>query len=229
MQNTQKSMKTMSGHGFTQFELTQSLLQNLNKFKLTPTAKLVLMYLSSCYNPKKADIFPKQKTIAIKLGVSEASVIRAVCELHKGGLIISERKYTNRYKFTSYFLTSLGILDNNMQVENSQNEIKETCKMQPVYMEQKKEQENNNEEEDKILLKAIEHKTWIKNKVAYINTIKRNGGASAIISEMQKAENAQKYWDNQVYETQKRNEEVRNFKGDAPTEAFRNVLKLYRR
>lgn len=140
MQNLQKSLKTMSGHGFTQFELTQKLLQNLNNFKLTPTAKLVLMYLSSCYNPKHAEMFPKQRTIADKLGISEASVIRAICELHKEGLVISERKYTNRYKYTSKFLTSLGILDNKMQVENSQNESKETCKLQPLLIEPKREQ-----------------------------------------------------------------------------------------
>ena len=137
MQNT---AKTMSGHGFTQFELTQKLLQNLYKFKLTPTAKMVLMYLSSCYNPKHAEMFPKQRTIADKLGVSEASVIRAICELHKEGLIISERKYTNRYKYTSKFLISLGILNNKMQVENSQNESKETCNLQPVLIEPKREQ-----------------------------------------------------------------------------------------
>lgn len=137
MQNTVKSMPNT---GFTQFELTQKLLQNLNNFKLTPTAKLVLMYLSSCYNPKHGEMFPKQKTIADKIGISEASVIRAISELHKEGLIFSERKYTNRYVFTSKFLTSLGILNNKMQVKNSQNESKETCNLQPLLIEQRREQ-----------------------------------------------------------------------------------------
>lgn len=136
----QNSVKSMPIKGISQFELTQKLLQNLYKFKLTPTAKMVLMYLSSCYNPKHAEMFPKQRTIADKLGVSEASVIRAICELHKEGLIISERKYTNRYKYTPKFLTSLGILNNKMQVENSQNESKETCNLQPVLIEPKREQ-----------------------------------------------------------------------------------------
>lgn len=136
----QNAVKKMPNTGFTQFELTQKLLQNLNNFKLTPTAKLVLMYLSSCYNPKHGEMFPKQKTIADKIGVSEASVIRAISELHKEGLIFSERKYTNRYVFTSKFLTSLGILNNKMQVKNSQNESKETCKLQPLLIEQRREQ-----------------------------------------------------------------------------------------
>ena len=136
----QNNVNTMSVQRFTQFELTQKLLQNLYKFKLTPTAKMVLMYLSSCYNPKHAEMFPKQRTIADKLGISEASVIRATCELHKEGLIISERKYTNRYKYTSKFLISLGILNNKMTVDDFQNESKETCKMQPVLIEPKREQ-----------------------------------------------------------------------------------------
>lgn len=135
----QQVLKTQ---GFTQFELTQKLLQHLNNFKLTPTAKLVLMYLSSCYNPKHGEMFPKQRTIADKIGVSEASVIRAISELHKEGLILSERKYTNRYVFTSKFLTSLEISTKKMQVDNYQNESKETCKLQPLLIEQKREQIN---------------------------------------------------------------------------------------
>lgn len=189
MQNTQKSMKTMSGHGFTQFELTQKLLQNLNNFKLTPTAKLVLMYLSSCYNPKHGEMFPKQKTIADKLGVSEASVIRAISELHKEGLVISERKYTNRYKYTSKFLSSLGILDNNnMQVENSQNEIKETCKMTGHDIEQTKEQINEptNVDDFKILKEyAVKHSA--KNVNAYINFLKKSGSDKQIITDYKRA------------------------------------------
>lgn len=205
MQNTQKSMKTMSEHGFrgklTQFELTTKLLQNLNKFKLTPTAKLVLMYLSSCYNPKHGEMFPKQRTIADKLGVSEASIIRAVSELHKEGLIISERKYTNRYVFTSKFLSSLGISDDNMQGENSQNESRETCKMIPAYIEQIKETNKptkrsvqksdidlvENVEDFKILKEyAIRHNG--KNIPAYINYLKSKGIDKQIITEYKQAQ-----------------------------------------
>ena len=170
----QNAAKTMSEHGFTQFELTQKLLQNLYKFKLTPTAKMVLMYLSSCYNPKHAEMFPKQRTIADKLGISEASVIRAISELHLEGLIISERKYTNRYKYTSKFLISLGISNNKMQVENSQNESKETCKLQPLLIEQRKEQnkkqkyysfQKNWVDPDRYKTNALKHIQKIKNEV----------------------------------------------------------------
>lgn len=184
MQNAAKSMPIKA---VSQYELSQKLLQNLNIFKLTPTAKLVLMYLSSCYNPKNADMFPKQKTIADKLGVSEASVIRAVSELHKEGLIISERKYTNRYKYTARFLTSLGILDNNMQVENSQNEIKQTCKMQPTLIEPKKETNKPTNVDDFKILKDYAVKHNAKNINAYINSLKRSGSDKQIIKDYKQA------------------------------------------
>lgn len=187
-------------HGFSQFTLTQYLLNNLQQFKLTPTAKLVLLELSSFYNPKKADMFPKQKTLAKKIGISEASVIRAIQELHKEGLIISERKYTNRYKFTSRILNLGGMVEdfseaNNMQVENSQNATSETCNLQAPYIEQEKEQKKEQtevikggnvylfqSEEDRILEEyAIKH--GARNVKAYINTLKSSGSAKKIICE----------------------------------------------
>lgn len=183
----QNAAKRMPQKGITQFELTQKLLQNLNTFKLTPTAKLVLLYLSSCYNPKHGEMFPKQKTIADKLGVSEASVIRAICELHKEGLIISERKYTNRYKYTARFLSSLGILNNKMQVEDSQNEIKETCKMQPTLIEPKKETNKPTNVDDYKILKDYAVKHNAKNINAYINTLKKSGSDKQIIKDYKKS------------------------------------------
>lgn len=219
-----ENLKTKSEQGFSQFDLTQKVLQNLNKFDLTPTAKLVLLYLSGCYNPKHSDIFPKQKTIAEKTGVSEASVIRAVCELHKGGLIISERKYTNRYKFTQYFLTSLGILNNNLQVVNSQNEIKETCKMQPVYIEQKREQKKNNEEE--ILINYAKQRN-AQNIRAYITTLKNNGSAGKIINDFKAKQKADEYAKKHMFENLKKIEEINRSEGSAPSEAFKNLRKVW--
>ncbi len=101
--------KKHEGHGFSQFELTQSLLQNLNKLKLTATENIILLELSLYYNPKHADIFPKQKTIALKANCSERSVIRAVQSFIKAGLIMVECKYTNRYKFTQKLLNLCGL------------------------------------------------------------------------------------------------------------------------
>lgn len=99
--NTAKKHAT---HAIKQVELLNFLLNNLQQFNLKPTTKLVLLYLAGCYNPKNADVFPRQKTIALQMGISERSVISAIQELHKEGLVISERKYTNRYRFTSRIL-----------------------------------------------------------------------------------------------------------------------------
>jgi DNA-binding Lrp family transcriptional regulator len=187
-------------HGISQIKLTNYLLNNLSQFNLKPTTKLVLLYLSGCYNPKHADVFTKQKTIAHQMGISEASVIRAIQELHKEGLIISERKYTNRYKFTSRILNLGGMVEgfseaNKMQVANSQNERLETCKLQAPCIEQKEKQKIEQteiirggnvylfqSEEDRILEEyAIKH--GARNVKAYINTLKSSGSAKKIIRE----------------------------------------------
>lgn len=118
MEETQKSPKSMTGHAFTQFDLTKSLLQNLNKFEISPIAKLVLLELSTCYNPKRKHIFPKQKTLALKIGCSERSIVRAIQELFKAGLILVECKTTNRYVFSQLCLSSLGISAKNFGLDN---------------------------------------------------------------------------------------------------------------
>lgn len=100
--------KMQQQHAFSQFELSKFVLNNLSQYDVTPTAKLVLLYLTNCYNPSNADVFPKQSTIAAVLGVSERSVVRAVAELCGLGLIIIECKNSNRYKFTSAICENFG-------------------------------------------------------------------------------------------------------------------------
>ena len=109
----------------SQFELSNILFQNVNKFDITPTTKLVLMFLASCYNPKKATVFPKEKTIALKIGVSERSVNRAIQELTKEGLIMYETKgRLNHYKFTAKIFALA-----NMSDISRQNVIKKYDKL----------------------------------------------------------------------------------------------------
>ena len=196
------------------------------------------MYLAGCYNPKHADVFPKQKTIADKMGISEASVIRAIQELHKEGLIISERKYTNRYKFTSRIL-NLGAMDedlpqsNNMQVENSQNEISETCNLQPACIEQEKEQVKNNSddsfnniEEYKILKNYAEQK-GARNISAYIKALKANGSADRIIKQEKEKKAIESYHAKRIEETQNWIKQNTNLTGVNPKECakLQEVLK----
>ena len=78
--------------------LTQKLINNLGKFPLSFSGKLVLIYLVSCYNPKKEYVFPKQATIVEKIGVSKSSVADSIAELKKLEVISITRKFTNLYK-----------------------------------------------------------------------------------------------------------------------------------
>ncbi len=228
MQNTQKSMKTMSGHGFTQFELTQSLLNNLKQFEITPTAKLVLLYLSSCYNPNKATMFPKQKTIADKIGISERSVVRAVQELFKAGLIIVECNLSNRYKFTSKIVSELPqdeknfasekLSDNDAKISLQDDKLSDTCIEQ--ITEQKKEPTNV---EDFKILKNYAIKHGAKNVNAYIKVLQKNGADKRIIQEYKEKRSTENYWHNQAQRTSELVEEYKNFEGDEPSESFKNL------
>lgn len=211
-----KTAKKHAAHGITQFELTQKLLNNLSQFKLTPTAKLVLLELSACYNPNKPDMFPKQKTLADKIGVSEASVIRAISELHKEGVIISERKYTRRYKFTSRIVEETPHFEkifksDNLQPENLQfeNEKLAICKVhehEPIK-EQKKEPDKV---EDFKILKDYAERNGAKNITAYINALKKNGSAQKIIAGFKEKQASERWHAKHSEETRRNREEVRN-------------------
>lgn len=186
-----QALKNEAAKELTQYELTTEVITKLNTFKLTPTAKLVLLYLTTCYNPKHGEIFPKQKTIAIKLGVSERSVTRAIQELFNEGLILIECKYTNRYKFTSKIAQKC---PENLSENKRQNVIKETDKLSLPYIEQinltnKQQTELLNNKggnvysgDDEILADyAVKHNA--KNISAYIAKLKETKSAEKIINE----------------------------------------------
>ena len=121
--------KTCQSMDFTQFELSKLALRNLNKFKLSPTAKLVLLALVDKY-PK---IFPSQVYISNELGIGIASVKRAISELSKLGLVIYETQNVNNYKFTNIFF---GILELIPRV--AQNDTKDGIKMIPKEIKKEK-------------------------------------------------------------------------------------------
>ena len=81
----------------TAFDLNKILLNNFFRFDLTNTCKLVLLSLVECYNPKNEYVFPKQSTIAKKLGITEVSVKRAIKSLEKLCIISKTRKFSNFY------------------------------------------------------------------------------------------------------------------------------------
>ncbi len=206
MQNTVKREHSLC---CSQFELTTEIITKLNTFKITPTAKLVLLYLTTCYNPDHTDVFPKQKTISDKLGISERSVTRAIQELFKEGLILIECKYTNRYKFTPRIVSERSDF---LSDDIRQKDGLKTDKLSPLYKEQKRETKKEQTEnksggnvysaseqsaraershvlcersktrDDEILREyAIKH--GARNIEAYVTTLKQTKSAEKIISE----------------------------------------------
>jgi DNA-binding Lrp family transcriptional regulator len=203
--------RTHAQHGFSQFTLTQYLLNNLQQFKLTPTAKLVLLELSSFYNPKKADMFPKQKTLAKKIGISERSVVRAIQELLNEGLIMVECKYTNHYKFTSRIVAQQPenkIFSNeNMSEDLGQNDNKLNDKLAQHEPTSKPINEPSDIEEFKILKDyAIKH--GARNVNAYVNVLRKNGSAAKIISDHKKQK---KVTQNALRSCQETQELIKNY------------------
>lgn len=200
----ENTVKKHAAHGFSQFTLTQNLLNNLQQFEITPTAKLVLLYLSSCYNPKKADMFPKQKTIAAKIGVSERSVVRAVSELIQAGLIIVECKYSNRYKFTSRIVAEQPQNEKNFEQENmsdkdSQNVIQQDDKMSEHDIEPTNGPINELlKVDDYKILKNYAIKKGAKNIQAYVNALIKSGSAEGIIKEQKRIETNARFMENET-------------------------------
>lgn len=202
-------MNTVKKHaveGFTQFKLTNYLLNNLSQFKISPIAKLVLLELSAFYNPNKPDVFPKQKTLAQKIGVSERSIVRAIQELFKEGLILIECKSTNRYIFTSQIVAQQpqekiftqenmsDVLCQNNAPQNdnlSPHEHEPTIKptIEPLEVKEK----TVNAEEYKIL-KEYAISNGARNVNAYIAALKRNGSAQKILLEAKQKAAAERFW-----------------------------------
>lgn len=180
--NTAKKQTT---HAFSQFTLTNKLLQNLYKYKLTPTAKLVLLELSTCYNPKHGDMFPKQKTLANRIGVSERSVVRAVAELVKEGLVLIECKYTNHYKFSSRITSECA---ENLSEDSRQYNRPKQDNLS-VHEEPTTDTTNEpTESDDEKILIDYAKAHGAKNVKAYVAKLKLNGSAKKIICEQKKAQ-----------------------------------------
>lgn len=94
------------------FNLAQKIYMSgiAAKFDLNPTQILVLIGLSSHYNPQKSVVFPSQEFLAKNLNISERSVIRAISELVKKRIIVKSKQGNNNlYAFTPIFFEALGL------------------------------------------------------------------------------------------------------------------------
>lgn len=214
----ENTVKKHARHGFSQFELSKRVLNNLYKYDLKPIAKLVLLYLCDCYNPEHGKMFPKQSTIAKKLGVSEISVTRAIQELHKEGLIISERKYMNSYRLGQKIACETSENEQNKMIDKTYQNEKQSIKMIPHEHEQIKEQNKPTNVEDFKILKEYAESKGAKNITSYIAALKRNGSAEKIIKDFKAKEAANRYYAQQIKETEARNAQNRIWVAEPPKE-----------
>lgn len=226
-----KESKKHATHAFSGYQLTHKLLNNLQQFNISPTAKLVLLYLASCYNAKKADVFPKQKTIATKLGVSERSVVRAVSELVKAGLILIEYKYSNRYKFTALIAADNVTDEKNFATENMSDDLRKNDDKKPDNLSHhdiKPTTKPINQPlsvEDYKILKDYAQKHGAKNVNAYINALKKKGSYQAILDSYKAAKQSSEYMQGL---TQKFLDDYKYSKDTAvpPTKAFLDMKQI---
>lgn len=208
MNNLAKSMPTK---GFTQFELVNYLLQNLYKWALKPIEQLVLLQLAYHYNPKNKFVFPKQKTIAHKINVSERSVIRAIQSLVKAGLILVECNLSNKYAFAPKLTAELSQNEKFFEpgtVSFDDDKISSTNdRMSYPLIEQKKETNKPTNVDDFKILKDYAVKHNAKNIHAYINFLKKCGSDKQIIKDYKQAKANNKA----MLEAVKRNQESLEF------------------
>lgn len=236
-----KTAKDMTGMGFeplTQFELTQKLINNLQQFNITPTAKLVLLYLSSCYNPKKADIYPKQKTISLNLGISERTVVRAIAELLKEGLIVIECKYQNRYRFTNKIVKNFNL--ENMSLAKGQKGSKQDDNLaqhEPIIHEQIKEPTEEKKLASKVSLADFEKlkqyatSKGAKNPAAYANKIIQNGNTEEILNQLAEPERIKENAQRRIAETKQLADSIadRSLSAPPPEEVKQRAAALIER
>lgn len=110
------------------FFYTRELAWSLFKLDLSVSAKLVLILLITCYNPKNKYVFPKQKRIAEALGISSRSVKRAIKSLIDKNLIKVLRLFSNQYELN---------LDIIFGTDNVKNSLLEGDKSAPLYITDK--------------------------------------------------------------------------------------------
>lgn len=201
-------------HAITGFELTKKALYISSQYGIKGVTLNVLLYLTTCYNTKNKYVYPKQKTIAQMISASERSVVRAIQELVKAGLIIVECKYSNKYVFTSKltgeqpqcekFFTSENMSEDSSKKVTSKDDI-----LSPHDREQIIETNKPTKVEDYKILKAYAEKHAKYNIHAYINKLIKDGSAQKIIKDAKQTQANAKAMENFTQENTKKLEFAR--------------------
>lgn len=185
----QQLAKKHATHAITGFELTKKALYISSQYGIKGVTLNVLLYLTTCYNNKNKYVYPKQKTIAQMISASERSVVRAIQELVKAGLIIVECKYSNRYVFTSKLTGECPQYEKNFTPENMSEDLcknftSKDDKMSPHDNKQIIETNKPTKVEDYKILKAYAQKYAKYDIHAYINKLIKDGSAQKIIRDV---------------------------------------------
>lgn len=90
-------------------------------YGLSSSGKAVLQYLCASYNMKQGKMWPKQKTIAEYMGITERSVQNGIDEIQEKGLLLTNKVDGRlRYYFTKNFWEQIKVAP----VENKEEEPK---------------------------------------------------------------------------------------------------------
>lgn len=119
--NTQQLKAGIKDH-LSGYELTYNTIKNLARYDITPTAKLVLVLLTTHYNNAKngAVVFPSMPTIADTLGIGLTATKKAIKDLIEAGAIIKAKRNKVRGNCNKYALTTKVL---NTTVKQSKNEL----------------------------------------------------------------------------------------------------------
>lgn len=103
MQDVTESNTHLSG-----YELTHLTIHNLGRYDLTPTAKLVLVFLTTHYNEGKNGnvVFPSMPYIAETLGIGLTATKKAIKDLIEQGFILKSKRNHVRGNLNKYGLSS---------------------------------------------------------------------------------------------------------------------------
>lgn len=199
----QQTARKHSTHAITGFELTKKALYISSQYGIKGVTLNVLLYLTTCYNTKNKYVYPKQKTIAQMISASERSVVRAIQELVKAGLIIVECKYSNKYVFTSKLTGEQPqyekiFTSENMSEESSKKVTSKDDILSPHDNEQIIETNKPTKVEDYKILKTYAEKHAKYNIHAYINKLIKDGSAQKIIKDAKQTQANAKAMENAV-------------------------------